>query len=160
MWQCLRVSRSWHATFRESKPRPLAKRRTAKPATKRASPRAEVRTGSVRSAAPPSADAGRPFDVSRWKVGRIAPGERTARTLAARRNHQTAFWTFLKLVQERALPLVEDVEIDGALVAYSNDCFVQECSFTMVHSFFAAAIDRWLSGQPLWVRKLRGSIDV
>ena len=41
------------------------------------------------------------------------------------RNDQTALGTFLKFVQERALPLVEDVEIDGALVAYSNDCFVQ-----------------------------------
>ena len=49
---------------------------------------------------------------------------------AARRNCQTALESFLKCVQKRTLLLVEDVEIDGALVAYSNDWF----SVTIVHS--------------------------
>ena len=34
MWQCQRVSRSWHANFLELHIRPLAKRSSAKPATK------------------------------------------------------------------------------------------------------------------------------
>ena len=38
------------------------------------------------------------------------------RTLAARRNYQTALGTFLKFVRERTLHLVEDVKIDGSLV--------------------------------------------
>ena len=44
---------------------------------KRASSRAEVRTGSVWATAPLFAHAGRSFDVSRWKVRRIAPGEKS-----------------------------------------------------------------------------------
>ena len=61
--------------------------------------------------------------------------QRAAKTFAARRNYQAALGTFLKIVNERALPLVEDVEINGSLVAYSNGCFVQRVSITMVHSF-------------------------
>ena len=64
---------------------------------------------------------------------------RAVGTLAARRNDQTALGTFLKLVKARALPLVEDVEIDGALVAYSNDCFAQGVQH---HHFFAASCCR------------------
>ena len=58
------------------------------------------------------------------------------RTFAARRNyHQTAFGTFLKFVKERALPLVGDVEIDVALVAYSYFALSREVIITMVRSF-------------------------
>ena len=42
---------------------------------------------------------------------------RDVRPLAARWNYQTALGTFLKFVKELTLPLVKDVEIDGALVA-------------------------------------------
>ena len=57
------------------------------------------------------------------------------RTLAARQNRQTTLGKFHKIVQKRTLPLVEDVDIDGAPVAYSNVCSVQEFSVTLVHSF-------------------------
>ena len=60
---------------------------------------------------------------------------RDVRTLAARRNHPTALGTFLKFGKERALHLVEDVEVEGSLVAYSNDCSVQGVQHHMVHSF-------------------------
>ena len=42
---------------------------------------------------------------------------RAMRTLAAQQNYQTALGTFLKFVKKRAIPLVEDVETDGCLVA-------------------------------------------
>ena len=54
---------------------------------------------------------------------------RVERTLAARRNHETVLGSFLEFVQKRMLPVVEDGAIDGALVAYSNDCI------TLVHTF-------------------------
>ena len=63
-------------------------------------------------------------------------------TLAARRSHQTALGTFLKFGKERALPLVEDVEIDGALVAYSNDCFIQRVQHHHGSQLLAAVMDR------------------
>ena len=53
------------------------------------------------------------------------PERRAVRTLAARRNYQIALGTFLTFVKERPLPLVEDVDVDGALVVYSDDCCVQ-----------------------------------
>ena len=60
---------------------------------------------------------------------------RAVRTLAARQNYQTALGTFHKPVKERALPLVEDVEIDGALVverllcpgSSASPCFTASC---------------------------------
>ena len=50
---------------------------------------------------------------------------RSVRTLAGRRSYQTALGKFLKFVQKPTLHLVEVVEIDGGLVAYSNVCSVQ-----------------------------------
>ena len=57
---------------------------------------------------------------------------RAVRTLAGRQNHQNAFGKFLNFVQ-RTLPLVEGVDIDGALIVYSTAPF-REFSITMVHS--------------------------
>ena len=51
---------------------------------------------------------------------------RLVRTLTARRNYQTALGSLPESVQKRTPPLVEDGEIDGALVAYSNDWILQE----------------------------------
>ena len=101
-----------------------------------------------------SAHAGRSSDVSRWKVGRIAPERRAVRTLAARRTYQTALGTFLKFVKERALPLVEEVEFDGVLVAYSNDCFVQGVPHHHGSQLLAAVMDRWPSFSRFGSRKL------
>ena len=66
---------------------------------------------------------------------------RDMRTLSARRNYQTAIGKFLKFVKERALPLDEDVEIDGALVAYSND-FVQGFQHHHGSQLLATVMDR------------------
>ena len=85
---------------------------------KRAITYAEVNTGGFLTTTPPPAHAGRSFEASLLE-------RRTVRTNTARQNHQTALGKFLKFVQKRTHPLVEDVEIDGALVAYPNDCFVQ-----------------------------------
>ena len=55
-----------------SRPARWQRRRTAKPAAKkRAISCAEVRTGGFWTTTPPLAHAGRSFDVSRWKFGRI-----------------------------------------------------------------------------------------
>ena len=47
---------------------------------------------------------------------------RAVRTLAARRSYQTALGTFIKCVKERALPMVKDVEIDGASSWFTASC--------------------------------------
>ena len=78
---------------------------------------------------------------------------RAVRSLAERRDYQT-------VGRSSNFPLVEDVEIDGALVAYSNDCFVQEFSITMVHSFLLLC---WIVGRfsaALGPENFRVSIDV
>ena len=80
--------------------------------------------------------------------------QRDVRTLAARRNYQTALGTFFKFVKERAVPLVEDVEFDGALVAYSNDCFVQGVQHHHGSQLLAAMMDRWPSFSRFGSRKL------
>ena len=48
------------------------------------------------------------------------------RSFAARWSFQIALGTFLKGVQERPLHLVGNVKVEGALVACSNDCFIQK----------------------------------
>ena len=72
-------------------------------------------------------------------------GRGAARTLAARRNYQTALGSFLKFVQKRTLPLAEDVKIDGALVAYSNDCFLQGVQHHHGSQLLAVVTDLWPS---------------
>ena len=74
------------------------------------------------------------------------------RTLAAQWSSQIALATFLKSVKERLLPLVENVKIDGALVACSNDCFVQEVQQYHVLQPLAAEMDRWPSLSRFWVQ--------
>ena len=81
---------------------------------KRATAGAEVRTGCVWATAPPIAHAGRSLDVSRWRVGRIAPGAKTC-------EDPRSATEFSNRSRD---PVVEDVEIDKALVACSNDCLV------------------------------------
>ena len=112
---------------------------------KRASSCAEVRTGSVWTTAQPSAHAG---DLT------LLLQRRGVRTLVTRRNYQTALGTLLKFVKERALSLVEGVEIDGALVAYSNDCFVQGAQHHQGSQLLAAVMDRWPSFSRFGSKKL------
>ena len=86
------------------------------------------------------------FACRGWNVGGIALGaKRCEHTRSGTVNHQTALGTFLKSVKERALHLVEDVEVDGALVAYSNDCFVQGVQHHHGSQLLAAVMDRWPS---------------
>ena len=80
------------------------------------------------------------------------------KTHAARRNYQTALGTFFAFVKERALFLVEDVEIDGALIAYWNDCCVQgvQCPGSSASPWFTVSgcHDGSLAViQLLWVQK-------
>ena len=70
--KCVQESRSWHGKLREFKASRLAKMRAAS--------RAEVRTGGFWTTTPPFAHAGRSFDVSRWKAGRVAPGAKSSAT--------------------------------------------------------------------------------
>ena len=111
---------------------------------------AEVRTGRVLATTPPFAHAGRRDGRSEESLLE----QRAVRTLAARRNYETAFGTFLKFAKGRALPLVEEVEIDGALVAYSNHCFVQGVQHHHGSHLLAAVRDRWPSFSRFWSRKL------
>ena len=62
-------------------------------------------------------------------------------------NDQTALGTFLKFV--------EDVDIDGALVAYSNDCIAQRVQHHHGSQLRAAVMDRWPSCSRFGSRKLR-----
>ena len=68
---------------------------------------------------------------------------RAGRTVAARQNHQTALGKFLKFVQKSTLPLVENVEIDGALVAHSNACSAQGVQHHNGSQLLAAVMYRW-----------------
>ena len=70
---------------------------------------------------------------------------RAVKTLAARHNPKTSLGKFLMVVQMRALPLVEDVEVDGALVAYSNDCSVQGVQHHNGSQHLVAMMERWPS---------------
>ena len=79
---------------------------------------------------------------------------KAVRTLPARRNHQTALGTFLKFVKERALPLVEDVEIHRALVAYSDDCIDHGVQRHHGSQLLAAVMDRWPSFSRIGSRRL------
>ena len=71
--------------------------------------------------------------------------QRAVRALAARRSRQTALGMFLKFVQQRTLLLVEVVEIDGAVVAYSIDYFVQGFQHHKDSQLLDAVTDRWPS---------------
>ena len=87
--------------------------------------------------------------------GRVTLLERrAARTLAARRNYRTALGPFHKCVKERVLPLVEDVETDGSLVAYSNDCFDKGVQHHHGSLLLAAVMDRWRLFSRFGPRKL------
>ena len=154
MWQCQRVQWSWHAKLREFKASPLAKRRLAKPGTK---------TGHYLCRSPQGwfEDDDTTARARRLNICCIEMQGRKNRsrpkgcgTLAARRNHQTALGTFLKCVKERALPLVEDVEVDGASVAYSNDCIVQRVQHHFSSQLLAAVMDRWPSFSRIGSSKL------
>ena len=59
-----------------------------------------------------------------------------------------------ELILERALPLVEDFEIEEALVAYSNDCFVQGVQHHHGSQLLAAVMDRWPPFSRFGSRKL------
>ena len=85
---------------------------------------------------------------------------RYVRALAAPWNYQTTMGTFFKFVEKRALPLVEDVEINGASVAYSNDCFVHGVQHHHRSQLLAAVMDRGRHSTALGPENVRGSIDV
>ena len=79
---------------------------------------------------------------------------RAGETLAALRMYQTAVGTFLKCVLDSGLPLVGDVEIDGALVAYSKTYFAQQILHHHGSQLRAAVMNRWPSVSQSGSRKL------
>ena len=58
----------------------------------------------------------------------------------------------LKCAKERALHLVEDVEVNDAQVVHPNDCFVPEVQHHHGSQLLAAEMNRWLS-ESIWVQK-------
>ena len=58
---------------------------------------AEVRMGDVWTTTPPLAHAGRSFDVSRWKVGRIALRAKSCEGTRSATDHQTPLGRFLEI---------------------------------------------------------------
>ena len=84
---------------------------------------------------PPSAHADRSFDVSRRRVEKVAAGARSCE------NQRSG--TVLKCVKKNVLPLGENVEIDGTLVAYSRNCFAQGIPHHHGLQLLSAEMDRW-----------------
>ena len=144
-----------HAKLRESKASPLAKRRTAKPATKkRATACAEVSTGGIWTATPPIAHAGRSLDVPRRKVGGVAVGAKSCKNPRSETELSHCSWVVHQVCAEAHAFLVEDVEIDGAQVAYSNGCSLQGVPHHHGSQVLAAVMDRWPSFSRFGSRKL------
>ena len=124
----------------------MAKRRHGLHRRNRATTSDEVRTVNFGTMTSPLAHLGRSsLDVSRKKVGRIAEAKSCGSTRSTAESSTTLLKKFLKLAPKRTLPLVEDVEIDGTLVAYSNECFVQGVEHHRVSQLLAAVMDRWPS---------------
>ena len=111
--------------------RPLAKRWTATPATKTSflcrSPHGQFRDDDITAC-----------DVSRRKIGRIAPGGKSCEDTRSATESSNRSWKVLQVCS-----LVEDVEIDGVLVAYSNDCSAQGVQHHNGSQLLAAVMHRW-----------------
>ena len=150
MWQCQGVSRSWYAKLRECKASPLAKRRTVKLATETdhylcRSPHKWFLGNDTTACA-----CWMIIDVSSWKVRSVKSCEDT-RSVTESSNRS---WEILQNCTEAMLPLVEDVEIDFALVAYSNDCIHHGLQHHHGSHLLAAVMDRWPSFSRFASRKL------
>ena len=76
------------------------------------------------------------------KLEKLLLKQPAVRTFAARRVYQTAVRTFLKYRKEYTLPLVGDVEIIGALVVHSTNCFALRILHHHGSQFRAAVMDR------------------
>ena len=86
-----------------------------------AAARVEARTGGSRATTPLCAHANRSFDVSRWRVEKVALEAKSCeKSRSATVFITPLLGTFLKYGKERALHLVEDVENAGALVDSRN----------------------------------------
>ena len=79
--------------------------------------------------------------------------QRTVKTLAARQNHPTALGTPLEFGKERALHLVEDVDVEGALVPCSSDCYCPGCSASPCFTASCGRDGSLAVSQPLWVQQ-------
>ena len=141
MWQCQRVSGRWHAKLSESETSDENGKLLVPKSARMVSGRRQHRLRML-------------VDHLMCRDGRSEESlleRRAVRALAARQNCRTALRTFQKFAKERMLPLVGDVEIDGALVPYPNDCFVQGVQHHMVHSDGSLAVI-----QSVWVQKTAG----
>ena len=88
-----------------------------------------------------------PARFGRSREGKLeeSPEAKSCEALAAGRSHQTALGKFLKSVKERALHLVENVEVNDARVAHRSDCFVLGVQHHHGSQLLAAVKDRWPS---------------
>ena len=85
---------------------------------------------------------------------KVAHEAKSCKYTTVKRNYQTVLGSFLKFVQKHTRPLVTDGEIDGALVAYSNDCFLQGVLHHHLSQLPAAVIGHWPSFSHFVTRKL------
>ena len=112
---------------------------------KRAAAGADVRIGGFWTSAPRLCRLICHLVCRNGKLNQLVLQRTAAGTLAARRVNQTTVGTFLKCVDENVLPLEEDVEIDGALVAYSKKkkCFALGIPHPIEFRLLASVKDRW-----------------
>ena len=101
---------------------------------KRATTCAEVRTGGFWTTTPSPAHAGRPFHESRWKVESLLE-RRAVRTLAARRNYQTALGRSSNLSRSSHSLWSKTSKSTVPWLRCRTIGLSREFSITMVHSF-------------------------
>ena len=125
-------------------------RRTAKPATKSPSNRAEVRTGGVWATTPPFAHAVRSFEVSRGKDGRVSLGTKSCEDTRSTTELSNHSWDVPQCVQQRA----PSGRRRGNRRWFG--CVFERllCPGSSASPFLAAVMDRWPSFSRFGSRKL------
>ena len=84
---------------------------------------AKVRTGGFWATTPPPAHIGRSFDVSRWKVGRIAPGAKSCEDTRSARESLNRSWQVPQNWERSARFLWSNTSKPTVpTFVYSNEC--------------------------------------
>ena len=113
---------------------------------KRVAAAAVVRTNGLWTTTPPFAHAGRPLDVTRWKVGRIAPRVKSCedtRSTTELSNRSRDVPQICKGARTSSGRRRRNRQIEAASVPYSNDGFVQGVQHHHGSQLLAAVMDRW-----------------
>ena len=92
--------------------------------------------------------------LSRRKIGGVALGAKSCKTFRSDTELSDCLGSFLKFVQKRTLHLVANGEIDGAMVVYSNDWFLQDVQHRHGSQILAAVMVRSPSFSRFGSRKL------